>query len=496
MLKHFGPGVAPSEAWPASADLRLRWVSPPDGPGFTIKTIAFCAGKTGARGRFVDLKSAGLALVAGLDALGLRVGANTRTPAAEQGRHVSLADLCTRLLIGMALAVTMQAVWAQPKDQVQSILDQWVKSGKLKYRGPKRPVPLELTDEQRAMLTESPNLFPYIDVIEPRGGVSNSFWMDERYIISSYLKFGDWKAKELELPKIAIFDTQTQTLEITPYRGHLVCFTPERMVVYPQAYPWGTGRRSYPGVAPENRHKVLTGKFGEKLEEELHPAYEDDFSPYTCKAYNAKNDPPANENYWALPLREGDGYLGVTVNPKSVRPGQLALFDAQGKLYRELLVGNHVSFGTEYRAYHSKIGRYFISGSVQCGDGYQGNGIVSDSITFRSREGFTFHPAPPLVVNMSDWCYGNWGSHDTAVGIVYATGTAYNPERSRPAYNWGLYIHLNGQTHRFFNANAGVFVSPSGCRIFSRFDPSTYDASPRTNPANVRIFNVCEESKK
>lgn len=417
----------------------------------------------------------------------------------RQGREAcvrSSREWGIRLIASLALATATFTVDAQTTDPVQSVLDQWRQSGKLKSVGPKTPVPEKLTVEQRAMLTESPNLFPYVDVSVPYR-MSRPFWMDERRIISTVTHVGNPETKDRELPRIVILDTETQTLEETPYRGYLECFTPDRMVVYPQIVRWGQNRRALLATNNANYNKVLAGRFGETLKEEEYPGLQDEFNKFTCQRFSWA-DTPANENYLARPLRDGDGYLGRTrLSPKTIRRQQLALFNQAGNVSAESHVANVWAIGFDAISYNTSTNRYFVASGGQCGDGYKGNAVVYDSITFRSNEGFQNHPVPPLIVNMSDWCApGTWGRRDTAAGIVYIATFVHDSNRHRPVYNWGLYIHLSGKTHRFFNANARVTtVSPSGCRVFADFDPATYDASPVRNAANARIFNVCEMPK-
>lgn len=391
----------------------------------------------------------------------------------------------------------------RPADPVQTIMEQWVKSGQIKPRGPKRPIPRELTDEQRAMLTESPELFPYIEVegLYPSYSHFRPFWMDEVRLIMSVRRHRDWRAAPGELSKIVIFHTDTKQFEETPYRGALECFTPERMVVVEDLIGWA-GRGKVPSDKT-NPYPVLAGRFGEPLKAEAYAGYETSFNKFTCRAFNPKNDPPANKNYWMHPLREGDGAIGsrapITIgsDPAMVKLPALVLFDAEGKVYAERMLGPAVR-RDDWLYFNTTTRRYFYSFSGdQCGDTSKGSAIPGATISFRVGEGWEEHRAPPIVVNMLDWCVGQWLTVDTAVGIIYVADSVHDPRRYLPSYNRGLYIQVGDKTHRFFKAHASVkAISPSGCRLFAPYKPDNYDPSPGGDVPKARIFDVCQGEKK
>lgn len=404
-----------------------------------------------------------------------------------------------KMLTGVALAVSVHGIGAQPMDPVKSIMDQWVKSGKLRITGPKRPIPLELTDEQRAMLTESPDMFPYIEVegLDPGYPHFRPFWMDEVRLIMSVQRHGDWRAAPGELSKIVIFNTDTKQFEETPYSGALECFTPDRMVVVENLNGWG-GRGK---VASDrtNPYPVLAGRYGEPLKAEAYAGFETRFNKFTCRAFNPKSDPPANENYWMHPLRDGDGALGYK-SPLSLARGLpgLLLFDSTGKVYAERTFGAEWHFDDRI-FFNTTTRRYFYSSSGdKCGDTSKGSAMPGMTISFRVGEGWQEHATPALFVNMLDWCFpSSFDVVDTAAGLVYWPISVYDPRRHMPLYHRGLYIQVGDKMHRFFKAHAGVTaISPSGCRVFAPYKPDTYDPSPSGDVPKARIFNVCQGDKK
>ena len=412
---------------------------------------------------------------------------------------MTMLKRCLQMLPGIALAISIQGIGAQPKDPVKSILDQWVKSGKLRITGPKRPFPLELTDEQRAMLTESPDMFPFIEVegLYPSFPHGYPYWMDEVRLIMAVDRYGDWRAAPDELPKIVIFNTDTKQFEETPYRGALECFTPERMVVMESRKSWLS--RGKVASDKTNPYPVLAGRYGEPLKAEAYAGNETSFNKFTCRAFNPKSDPPANENYWMHPLRDGDGAVGYKSPLSLVRgiPG-LLLFDSTGKVYAERMLG--AAYRTdEWFYFNTTTQRYFYSLSGdQCGDTSKGSAMAGMTISFRVGEGWQEHPTPALFINMLDWCFpSSFDVADTAVGLVYWPISVYDPRRHKPLYHRGLYIQVGDKMHRFFKAHAGVTaISPSGCRILAPYKPDTYDPSPNGDVPKARIFNVCQGDMK
>ena len=393
----------------------------------------------------------------------------------------------------------LSTVWAQIPPQGNKAVELLLRSGNGRILGPTRPLPLKINAEQAALLIEAPDLFSYVESDAPKWAYT-AYWMDERRIISTMREIGQWRAAELELPKIVIFDTATQTLEETPYRGFLECFTPERMVVYPTVVNWGANRSANLWIPASRRHVVLAGKFGDVLREEEYPAYEAQFSKFTCKSYNGTKDFPGSDGYRTIPLRAEDGYLGSIFGPKNADGQQLTIFGPTGEVYKKIWVPRgraRIPF-EPYDAYNTTTNRYFLPGGEICGDGRKGGAVVYDSVTFNVNGEVQLHPTPPLSANMADWCLpSSWGRRDTAAGIVYWPMIVFDPARDNPSYNRGVYIHLNGHTYRFFKEHVTVAaVSPSGCRVFVKYRPDTNVGAQKAFVEKARIFNVCEEGKK
>lgn len=388
---------------------------------------------------------------------------------------------------------------SQAAPQMTRELELLVKESHLRITGPKRPLPLDFTQEQRAMLIESPNLFPSLEVGRLYA-VSAIFWVDEVRFIFSSSRVGDWQMSPGEPPKVVVFHTDSFELEETPYRGTLECYSRERMVVVPGDKGWDsrfTNKRHPDLPFADKRNSdapfgVLTGRLGEILKVEEPSGYETKFSKFDCRSFNPKNDFPADGTYWIYPLNKGDGALGYAVAPKSKGVPQLVLFDAKGNIY-----GQESSQSNPSKVqYVSASRRYFIDSADPCGDSSKGSAAPGRALVFRVGQGFQEIWTPPLLTSMLDWCMLNLHKTDTAGGVVYIAAIAYDPQRQVPSPFRGLYIHMGERTHRFFKAHAGIAaVSPTGCLILVGYISETPTNSPE-KVSTARIFNLCEASQR
>jgi hypothetical protein len=356
-----------------------------------------------------------------------------------------------------------------------------------------------LTAEDRAMLVESPKLFSHADI---DGFYANHriFWMDEKRLIMSVRRLGEWRAQERELSKIVILHADTLRLEETAYRGSLECYLPEKMVIYPQPIRWTDRHGKYLDPGIEKRYQVQTGRFGETLQFGDHPGFEIDFNRFTCRAFNFNADSPANEDYFVHPLRDGEGMLGYTkLSPKNLRRQQLALFDEQGKIYAELWIapgGSQKPLGTNEKIqYNSSTKRYFIASADSGGDITPGSAVMNPSVSFQPGKGFEEHDSPPLMASFMDKSVLSLHKFDTAAGIVYAAARRINYEAYR-----GLFIQRGDKTHRFMDADFGftsVPISPSGCRFMIAYTfKDTYRSGDKREIFRYRIFDVCQGERK
>lgn len=101
----------------------------------------------------------------------------------------------------------------------------------------------ELTTEERAAFDEAPNLFP-IKKLPPIANVQINkeplfingrklLWKSNNEIFLSVENLEQWHAQKGEAPKLIVLNTDTGKIETTPYRGYLMCFKPERMLICP-----------------------------------------------------------------------------------------------------------------------------------------------------------------------------------------------------------------------------------------------------------------------
>lgn len=418
----------------------------------------------------------------------------------------SIPNVMTHLLLCFLfatwLSTTQSVALAQSGATSQTDMLKWATETsalKFKPRNPPRPVPKTLDDEQRAMLTESPNLFPYLDSKHLREPNLNIFWMDDVRIITSVRKLGDWQMADGEQPKVVILHTDKDALEETSYRGDISCYSPERMVLVqlPNAGAHAS-RGSFGNLSKTGTlNSVLTGKFGEALINEEYIKTRTDsarFNHFDCKPFHAATSPPARDGYLIYPLREGDGTYGSrSILDTQYGKPHTVLFDAQGNIRFPFPEGDGVfipSFGEIQ--YNTTTQRYFISNTDACGDTGKGSARSGYSISFKANgQDYQIHALPPVLLSMIDWCVAQWSKYDTAIGVLYIDSEVYDTNPFR-----GLYVHLNGKTHRLVNAPVRVLsVSPSGCRV-SIFFPAR-EARGREKVEFVRrIFNLCQGEKK
>ncbi|MBC7618600.1 MAG: hypothetical protein H7293_06365 [Candidatus Saccharibacteria bacterium] len=422
------------------------------------------------------------------------------------GRFLFHWVLCTLSLVSAAcnaqLATNPLARMAASNSQGPGYSKEFLERALgVKLEGTKLPEPTaEMTEQQKTLMVESPDLFSYVEVKVPNWG-SSAFWMDDRHIIASFQEIGTWKQQITlnESPRIGILDTVTQEIKETQYVGYLKCYSPNQIVVKRDQTKWT---------------EYWVGKLGEELRLVTRNHFEEKFSPFTCEPYNEKSDPRALEVGASeiLPLRNEDGYLvftkgefapGARILPGTedefapgsiVRPAQVSLYDPFGRLlFKHDLQGK---LYWEEPTLIEGLDRYFVRGLGRCGNGFKGDGKISGPLTFGPRTGFAKHAVPPLFLNMIDWCWpSGWDQVDTAQGIVYAPKYVYG-SRHKPAYNRGLYIQRGDKTHRFMKAHGEIVgVSPSGCKLMFSYAPEGFLNSTR-DTKRTRIFNLCSGVEK
>lgn len=133
------------------------------------------------------------------------------------------------LILTLCLGASAHADWNEPADNFDLV--------------PNKEVPVRLENNGNTM-----------------------FWFDNTRLIMSVRKLGDWVAGPTDLSRIILLDTDTGAVTDTPYRGELVCFAPERMVVW--VYPKSAGYYNVPTAARADAlppESWVSGNYGEEL---------------------------------------------------------------------------------------------------------------------------------------------------------------------------------------------------------------------------------------
>lgn len=200
----------------------------------------------------------------------------------------------------------------------------------------------ELSSEERAAFDDAPNLFP-IKKLPPIANVQikqeplfvngrKLFWKSNNEIFLSVDHLDQWQAQKGEAPKLIVLNTDTGKIETTPYRGYLMCYKPERMLVCPTPTDGLPCSKMDSPRAQQYRTPFLVGAWGQPLTtmtKEMHEGLDHE----TCEQY------PPDEN---IGKSVGDvkiishlgpkhGYVGLgDWSPSSQK---LALLNQAGEVY-------------------------------------------------------------------------------------------------------------------------------------------------------------------
>lgn len=119
---------------------------------------------------------------------------------------------------------------------------------------PRWKPPADFTPEERVQFTEASDKFSKKVMPRFTESVSNHpGWLDNRRVLLSVRALPDgWKAGDEERSRIVILNTETGAIEDTSYRGELLCYSPERIVIQDD---WQA-----------TSDKFLVGKLGESLQ--------------------------------------------------------------------------------------------------------------------------------------------------------------------------------------------------------------------------------------
>ena len=144
----------------------------------------------------------------------------------------------------------------------------------------------------------------------PPGATAMVWWIDRQRIIYATRELNGWMARKDELSKIVVYNVDSGVVEDTPYRGDLLCVSPDGDLLV-QDYPVPETNSAFrlPGHGPKDSQLYLHGKFGGKLEL-LARREGQTINQFSCRFYG-RSDYPSKPGYYPIPLRGADGLLFI-----------------------------------------------------------------------------------------------------------------------------------------------------------------------------------------
>ena len=339
-----------------------------------------------------------------------------------------------------------------------------------------QPRPLNFTPEERAQFSDIARQQRRVELPFVAHNAGAAGWIDHGRVIYSTREItGVWKAEPNEHAKVVVFDIQARTVSETPYRGNLVCFTAERMLV---SQPSSPGR---PGFNRGLGDLLMAGRFGEPLVP-VADTVAKAIVPLDCGvravATGPDRDAPAE-----IPLREGEGLLRVPRGANRVTSsGATAgyqLFDAGGHLVQTF--GGTAGFPTASQLHYVPWLRAYFSD--------KGSSAPSELIWPDGRRRVVKPPA--LLASFS--VAHNVGS---AVAAPSRAGILWGMVTWRAYWRMqGIYLLTDaGALKRIDDAHVPaqprLAVSDDGCRVFYfRRDGDPFNAQVPFVPS---VADLCE----
>ena len=330
----------------------------------------------------------------------------------------------------------------------------------------------KLTPEELAAFDEAPNLFK-IKKLPPIANVQvkreplfingrKIFWKSNNEIFLSVDHLEEWQAKKGEAPKLIVLNTDTGKIETTPYRGYLMCFKPERMLVCPLPTDGLPCSKMDSPRAQQQGSPFMVGAWGQSLTamtKEMHEGLDHE----TCEQYAP--DPNIGKKVGEVKiishLGPNHGYVGL--GDWSPGSQKFALLDQAGEIYWQTDFRNSCE-GVHRRLLNKWDDSYFIGGnfsSIQLND--------ANSCT-KNHYFLLTHPRENNVKEMNipnlfnDWLkYGvaSLGIHWTKRGLLLFT---FTKNSSRQGLFW---VDELGRIKRLLAGRyiRTVKVSPNGCKV-------------------------------
>lgn len=337
--------------------------------------------------------------------------------------------------------------------------------------------PLEFTPQERAQFEDGTQRTKRLALPQVALGTSVAGWIDSTRIIYSTREIaGVWKAQPGEPAKVVVFHLSTGAVEETPYRGNLICFTPERMIVGAPASPHAGGFNAA-------RERLLAGRFGDALEPVADIAAREVLR-YSCELNPIVAAGAANAGTTRVPLLPGHGFLRLPRGQEMVRdagavPGY-EILDPGGRPMRRL---TGAGFPLQWQiTYLPWAAAYFTD-----------KGAFFPSQMFWPNGESRIVPAPPLLAALGPGV-------GSGQAVATRAGTLWNFVPWHAFWKMqGLYLLTQAGTllrvdDAFVPAMPGVTGSADGCQAF--YFRRAGDPNNAREPFVPTVMNVCEGGKR
>ncbi|MBL0423464.1 hypothetical protein JI739_24255 [Ramlibacter sp. AW1] len=333
--------------------------------------------------------------------------------------------------------------------------------------------PLDFTPEERTLFVDVSLEMNRISLplAFPAGGIAA--WMDSDRVIYSTVEIpGVWKAQPGELPKVILLRISTRTIEETPYRGNLLCYSPGRMII---SAPFKPNAGGHDGP----RERLVAGRFGSTLEA-LPDIENKKIISFSCDLNPIVSTDRGMDHTTRISLLPGHGYLRVPRGTMLAQSDGVPLYGLYENDSSKVMALPDLGFFMLTRlTYLRWIDAYLVDRGPQ---------EVTRVVWPDGRH--TAIPPPALFSSLGPTAGG---------GYTTATrdGLLWNFVAWRALWRvQGLYLQgKSGVLRRIDDASVphppGVAVSEDGCRIF--YVRRAGDPFNARLPLRPTVLNVCKE---
>lgn len=352
-----------------------------------------------------------------------------------------------------------------------------------------RPPPVPFTQQEQAAFEDAPNLFPINRLPDVGIKFKGLSWFNDNTAIAGLDHFGQWTAKHTELPKVSLLNIDTGTITETPYRGRLICYRPDQILVCPDyLFP----------CSAKGTH-LLVGKYGEELQSSDTSVFSG-FDKNTCEStpftdsnsIDVINNPKTPKDSKFRALGKDAGYIGwseapVRTDDFSFRGKPFGFFNNNFEPYWQGYQGKCDSTFTIFHPWDKSylMGHEFYQGAWECAQ-------------YRV---FLIHPNEKVQEIALPSLFEGW-LRDHIAGINLAMtkkGLLVYPKPDSEINRIGLYwVSAQGKIKRLIANRLVEFLSvaPDGCHVLIQHHETNLVmvGVPATEAERKRIMKTFETS--